>query len=210
MPKLNITHIPERLREVIEQLERGEEVEAKKNKTLLNDKQQKALDDAWTEQQRLRKTHKSPKTEEQKQQIGWKDKREVRIESYKQALTELEKNTFDDYLSHLEKEQVKATKAYLSGYFSANERQDRNSAGRIAMTRSGFYGTGSSVISRRDKEVFEMEEKLRKQFDVEMTDEEREHLKLLKDHENALLKGVKKRKGKGLLKSRFFVDKKDG
>ena len=56
MPKLNQTHLPDRLREAIEQLERGEEVEAKKNKTLLNADQQKALEDAWNEQQALRRT----------------------------------------------------------------------------------------------------------------------------------------------------------
>ena len=49
MPKLNATHLPERLKEAIEQLERGEEVEAKKNKTLLNAEQQQALEDAWNQ-----------------------------------------------------------------------------------------------------------------------------------------------------------------
>ena len=42
MPKLNATHLPARIQEVIEQLERGEEVEAKKNKTLLTAEQQQA------------------------------------------------------------------------------------------------------------------------------------------------------------------------
>jgi hypothetical protein len=38
MPKLNPTHLPDRLKEAIDQLEAGVEVEAKKNKTLLNAK----------------------------------------------------------------------------------------------------------------------------------------------------------------------------
>lgn len=63
MPKLNPTHLPERLKEAIKELEAGIEVEAKKNKTLLNAQQQKELDDAWTKQQALRKQHKPPKTE---------------------------------------------------------------------------------------------------------------------------------------------------
>ena len=51
MPKLNATHLPERLKEAIKQLEDGKEVEAKKNKTLLNPEQQQELDDAWAKQQ---------------------------------------------------------------------------------------------------------------------------------------------------------------
>lgn len=191
MPKLNATHLPERLKEAIEQLESGIEVEAKKNKTLLNVEQQKALEDAWAEQQALRKIHKPPKTEEEKKQIGWKDKREVRIEIYKQALAELEEDIFDIHLKQLEKEQANATRAYLKGYFGATEGQDKDSAGKIAMTRAGFYGQGTLSISKRDKEVRDLEDGLRKQFEAQMTDEEREQLELLKEHEKAVQKRKK-------------------
>jgi len=190
MPKLNRTHLPERLKEAIEHLERGEEVEAKKNKTLLNAQQQKELDDAWTKQQALRKQHKPPKTEEEKKKIGWKDKREVRIEIYKQALAELEEDIFDIHLKQLEREQAKATKAYLKGYFGATDGQDKDSAGKIAVKRAGFtpnYGHRTS----RDSEVREMEEALIKRFEAEMTDEEREQRELLKETEEAERKARK-------------------
>lgn len=183
MPKLNDTHLPERLKEAIKQLEAGEEVEAKKNKTLLSATQQKKLENAWTQQQALRKKHKPPKTEEEKRKIGWKDKREVRIDIYKQALAELEENFVDIHLKQLAKEQAKATRAYLKGYFGASERQDKDSAGKIEVQRAGFkpnYGQRTS----RDEEVREMEEALMKQFEAEMTDEEREQRELLKEHEN--------------------------
>ena len=183
MPKLNDTHLPERLKEAIKQLEAGEEVEAKKNKTLLNATQQKELENAWTQQQALRKKHKPPKTEEEKKKIGWKDKREVRIDIYKQALAELEENFVDIHLKQLAKEQAKATRAYLKGYFGASERQDKDSAGKIEVQRAGFkpnYGQRTG----RDEEVREMEEALMKQFEAEMTDEEREQRELLKEHEN--------------------------
>ena len=183
MPKLNDTHLPERLEEAIKQLEAGEEVEAKKNKTLLSATQQKELENAWTQQQALRQKHKPPKTEEEKKKIGWKDKREVRIDIYKQALAELEENFVDIHLKQLAKEQAKATRAYLKGYFGASERQDKDSAGKIEVQRAGFkpnYGQRTS----RDEEVREMEEALMKQFEAEMTDEEREQRELLKEHEN--------------------------
>ncbi len=190
MPKLNQTHLPERLKEAIEQLERGEEVEAKKNKTLLNTTQQKELEDAWLIQQALRKQHKPPKTEEEKKKIGWKDKREVRIEIYKQALAELEEDIFDIHLKQLEREQAKATKAYLKGYFGATDGQDKDSAGKIAVQRAGFTPNNGHRTSR-DSEVRELEEALIKRFEAEMTDEEREQRELLKETEEAERKARK-------------------
>lgn len=178
MPKLNDTHLPERLKEAIKQLENGEEVEAKKNKTLLNAKQQQALVDAWDQQQALRKKHKPPKTEEEKIKIGWKDKREVRIDIYKQAHKELMDNIFDIHLKQLEKEQAKATKAYLKGYFGATDGQDKHKAGNIAVQRAGFMVSTTRGMSKRDLEVRRIEE-------------EREQRELLKETERAERKNKK-------------------
>jgi hypothetical protein len=183
MPKLNPTHLPERLKEAIKELEAGIEVEAKKNKTLLNAQQQKELDDAWTKQQALRKQHKPPKTEAEKKKIGWKDKREVRIEIYKQALAELEEDVFDIHLKQLAKEQAKATKAYLKGYFGATQGQDKDSAGKIAVQRAGFKVSTTRRMSKRDLEVRRIEDELLKRFEAEMTDDEREQRDLLKETE---------------------------
>jgi hypothetical protein len=191
MPKLNQTHLPERLKEAIKQLEAGIEVEAKKNKTLLNAKQQKELDDAWTKQQALRKQHKPPKTEVEKKKIGWKDKREVRIDIYKQALADLEEDIFDIHLKQLAKEEAKATKAYLKGYFSATDGQNKDSAGKISAQRAGFKVSSGTSMSKRDLEVGRIEEELLKQFEAEMTDEEREQLELLRETEKAERKGRK-------------------
>jgi|688.fasta_scaffold727474_2 hypothetical protein len=185
MPKLNPTHLPERLKEAIKELEAGIEVEAKKNKTLLNAKQQQELDDAWTKQQALRKKHKPPETDKEKKKIGWKDKREVRIEIYKQALAELEENIFDIHLKQLEREQAKATKAYLKGYFGATDGQDKDSAGKIAVQRAGFMVSTTRGMSKRDLEVRRIEEELLKRFEAEMTDDEREQRDLLKETEEA-------------------------
>ncbi len=193
MPKLNQTHLPERLKEAIQQLENGIEVEAKKNKTLLSPAQQKELEDAWTKQQALRKQYKPPKTEQEKKKIGWKDKREVRIEIYKKALAELEEDIFDIHLKQLAKEQAKATKAYLKGYFGAGELQDRDSAGKIEVQRAGFTVARYRAFTERDKEVRDLEDALRKRFEAEMTDEEREQQELLKEHEASVKKTKKKR-----------------
>ena len=88
MPKLNPTHLPDRLKEAINQLEAGIEVEAKKNKTLLNAKQQQVLEDAWNEQQVLRKQHKPPKTEAEK-------KRELVLENVRNRNELLKRNEIE-------------------------------------------------------------------------------------------------------------------
>jgi len=191
MPKLNPTHLPERLKEVIKELEAGIEVEAKKNKTLLNAQQQKELDDAWTKQQALRKQHKPPKTEAEKKKMGWKDKREVRVDIYKKALAELEEDIFDINLRQLEREQAKATKAYLKGYFGATDGQDKDSAGKIAVQRAGFMVSSTRGMSKRDLEVRRIEDELLKRFEAEMTEEEREQRELLKETERAERKSKK-------------------
>ena len=191
MPKLNPTHLPERLKEAIKELESGIEVEAKKNKTLLNAQQQKELDDAWTKQQALRKQHKPPKTEAEKKKIGWKDKREVRIDIYKKALAELDEDIFDIHLKQLEREQAKATKAYLKGYFGATDGQDKDSAGKIAVQRAGFMVSTTRGMSKRDLEVRRIEQELLKRFEAEMTEEEREQRELLKETERAERKSKK-------------------
>lgn len=191
MPKLNPTHLPERLKEAIKELEAGIEVEAKKNKTLLNAQQQKELDDAWTKQQALRKQHKPPKTKAEKKKIGWKDKREVRIDIYKKALAELEEDIFDIHLKQLEREQAKATKAYLKGYFGATDGQDKDSAGKIAVQRAGFMVSTTRGMSKRDLEVRRIEDELLKRFEAEMTEEEREQRELLKETERAERKSKK-------------------
>ena len=104
MPKLNNTHLPERIQEHIAKMERGEEVEAKKDKTLLNEQQQKQLKEALAQQQQLKKTHKRPKTQVEKDAIGWKEIRDVRLRIYKQALEELSANVVDILKSYKDRE----------------------------------------------------------------------------------------------------------
>ena len=86
MPKLDGTHILERLTKRIEQLEAGDEIADKEIRSLLNDAQRAELDGAWEQQQQLRK-NKRARTEKEQQALGWKSKRQVRIEVLKAALS---------------------------------------------------------------------------------------------------------------------------
>ena len=192
MPKLNATHLPSRIQEVIDQLERGEEVHQNKNGTLLTEGQQRALADAWTQQQALRKKHKPPKTEEEKQNLGWKDKREVRIEIYRQALGELEGDIINIHLKQLAREQAQATKAYLKGFFGATGLQDKHSAGNIAVRQAGFTPSlDRGVANKRDKEIRELEKQTLERAEDTLSDEEREHLEWLREGKKPAKKSKK-------------------
>ena len=193
MPKLNITHLPTRLKERLEKLERGEEVAIKDIKALLNDEQIERMEKAWTEQEALRKTHKRPKTNEEAEAIGWKTKLEVRIETYKQAIEDAESGMLDG-IKQLQKEsEIKAARIYLDAYFKAEDGINRQSAGNIALTRAGFH-TSNPRTTKRDREVWGMEEALKKQLEAKLSKEEREQLELLNEHDKALRKGLKDRK----------------
>ena len=182
MPKLNITHLPERLQQRIEQLEWGDALEARDINALLNKGQQQALKTAWSVQQALRKQHKPPKTDAQKAALGWKTIREVRLDIYKQALAESENGLIDEYDKLLQQREIKAARVFMDGYSAASdEGKNAWTAGNIALTRAGFNradGSSNLELNTRDKQVKAMEESLRDQFEAEMTDDEREQLEL--------------------------------
>lgn len=194
MPKLNNTHLPERIQEHITKMERGEEVEAKKDKTLLNEQQQKQLKEALAQQQQLKKTHKRPKTQEEKDAIGWKEIREVRLEIYKQALEELNANVVDDIRELQKQREARAARVFMDAWSKAIDEGKRGasaeSAGNIALTRAGFTTKGSIGLTKRDREIRAFEEEFLKQSENELSDEEKELLDLVREHEKA----VKKRK----------------
>ena len=194
MPKLNNTHLPERIQEHIAKMERGEEVEAKKDKTLLNEQQQKELKEALAQQQQLKKTHKRPKTQEEKVAIGWKEIREVRLRIYKQALEELNANVVDDIQNLQKQRETQAAKIFMEAWSKAGkEGKVGNSAvstGNIALTRAGFGIPQSSMLTKRDREIGALEEGLLKQFENKLSNAQKEQLDLVREHDKA----VKKRK----------------
>ena len=193
MPKLNITHLPQRLKVRLEKLERGEEVDKKDIKALLDDEQIERMEQAWSKQQALRKIHKPPKTSEEANKIGWKTIREVRIEIYKQAIAEAEGGLLDGIRKLQADSETKAARIFMDAWSKALDEGKSSwsaqSSGNIALTRAGLR-QGEVVASKHDKEVWAMEDALRKQFESELSKEEKEQLEILKEHK----KGLQKRK----------------
>jgi len=139
MPKLNITHLTERLTKRIEQLEQGIALEARDINALLTDTQQKALKAAWAQQQLLRKQHRQPKTKLEFERLGWKTIREVRLDIYRQALAEAKHNLVDGIKELQHKSEIRAARVFMDAFSKAvDDGKNAHSAGNIAMTRAGF------------------------------------------------------------------------
>lgn len=188
MPKLNITHLPGRLQRRIEQLENEEALEARDINALLTAEQRQELKAAWAEQQRLRKLHKPPRTEEAKLKLGWKTIREVRLDVYRSALKAAQDQQLDGLLELQSKSELSAAKVFMEAFSKAHAAgENAHSAGRIALTQAGF-GRNHMQLSKRDQEIRELEASLIKHKEQELSDEEREQLEIVREHEKSVRK----------------------
>jgi len=195
-PKLNAIHLQERIQDHIAKMQRGEEVEARKDKTLLNQHQQQSLKDALEAQKALKQLHKRPKSDQEKQALGWKEISQVRLEIYSQALEQLQANSSENIRHLQEKREIKAAKIFMEALSKAGKQgQNHSSAitqGNIAMTRAGFKPRGSRIISKRDLEMQQIEAELMKRHINQLSDQERSDWELLREFEDRTSKKSKK------------------
>lgn len=192
MPKLDGTHLPGRLAERLADLKAGKEVAARDVRALLSDEQIAEMDAAWAEQQELRKG-KRARTKEEEKELGWKTKREIHIEAYERALAAANAGILKEF----ERLQLEATKRQMRIYMDTvktarTEGKDRVTARNLAnnaLTRAGLQRLDGQVVghmSRRDREVWEMEEQILQRARSQMTPEELEQLELLEEYEKAV------------------------
>ena len=189
MPKLDGTHILQRLTERLEQLERGEEIAAKEIRSLLTPEQQQELESAWEEQQKLRKKKRARTVEEEKE-LGWKSKREVRIEVFKKAVATAWENIDEVFDGLKHNAEVRQGRIYIDTLNEAlkagvDERIAKNLANN-KLTQSKLKRLDEQVVrskSVRDEMVNKMEDALRARFVFEATAEELEQLKLSEEHD---------------------------
>jgi hypothetical protein len=200
MPKLDGTHLPQRIAERLADLKTDKEVAARDVKALLNDEQIATMDAAWEEQQALRKV-KRARTKEEERELGWKTKREIYIEAYEKAFNEAS----DGVLEELERLQLEAIKRQMRIYFATldealkegKEKRVAENLANNALTRAGLrrmdgQKVGTEGLTQRDREIREMEEAIMKKAVSEMDDYEREQYELEQAYEKALReKGLK-------------------
>lgn len=120
MPKLDGTHLTERIQKRLRDLQAGQEVSKRDIDTLLSIPQVDVMNAAWTEQQELRK-NKRPKDKQEQIALGWKEKREIYIEAYKAALNSAQDEEIEAWKIKQTDAEVRRAKIYLSGYFQARD-----------------------------------------------------------------------------------------
>jgi hypothetical protein len=141
MPKLDATHIAERLRSRLAELEAGAEVAAKDVRALLTSQQTAAMETAWAEQQQLRKT-KRVKTEEEKQQLVWKTKRDIQIAAFQQAVADSDNNILGELRKMQDQADIRQARIYFETYGKAidegRDKEQAKSMANNALTRAGL------------------------------------------------------------------------
>ena len=200
MPKLDGTHLPQRLTERLADLRAGKEVAVRDLKALLNDEQIAEMEAAWEEQQLLRK-QKRARTKEEEAALGWKTKREIHIEAYERAVAAAN----DGLVEEFERLQLEATKRQMRIYFETmdegikdgKQKRVAENLANNALTQAGLrrmdgQKIGTEGLTRRDKEIRAMEDAILKKAVSEMDDYEREQYELSQEHEKALREKGKK------------------
>jgi len=202
MPKLDGTHLPERLEQRLADLKAGKEVAIRDVKALLSDEQIAAMDTAWAEQQALRKI-KRARTKEEEQAFGWKTKREIYIQAYERALDEASVGFLEAYEERLAKAEVRAAKIYLDTYFAARDEGKETYQAHMAANNelkrahlARVENSGTDAMTRRYSEMEAMEDAIRAEIRKNMTAYELEQLELLEEHERAVEKAQAKTRGK--------------
>ncbi len=185
MPKLNTEQLMERIQKRIHQLEFGEEVAAKDIKALLSTEQQQQLVDALAEQAELKK-NKRARTDAEKQVLGWKSIREVRLDVLRAALNAANDGLLADYERRLKEKEVRQANIYLREYSEARKANKdifaAQGAANNALTRAALPrvdGQDVNSMSKRDREVFALEAQLKERIRSQMTAEELEQLDML-------------------------------
>lgn len=181
MPKLDGTHIEDRLRQRLEQLRNGEEVARRELESLLTAQQIAAWDAAWDGQKQLRK-HKRARTKEEEQALGWKSKREITIEVVEAALNQAQNGLVEEFERLLKKAEIRAARIFMDSYTKAlDEGRDGESAWLRAnndLTRAGLRRADGkdripAGLTKRDREIWRLEESIKSKLIAEMTEDER-------------------------------------
>jgi hypothetical protein len=194
MPKLDGTHLPQRLAERLADLKAGKEVAVRDLRALLNDEQIAQMEAAWEDQQLLRKK-KRARTKEEEAALGWKSKRDIHIETYERAVAAAN----DGLVEEFERLQLEATKRQMRIYFETideaikdgKQKRVAENLANNALTQAGLrrmdgQKIGAEGLTRRDKEIRAMEDAILKKAVSKMDDYEREQYELSQEHEKAL------------------------
>lgn len=201
MPKLDGTHLPQRLAERLADLRSGKEVAARDIKALLNDEQVAAMDAAWEQQQLLRKG-KRARSKEEELELGWKSKREIHIAAYEAALREVADEEVEAWKKKIRDADARQARTYFDTLgkelkdgkdLQTAKNKANNDLTRAGLRRLDGQLLGTQGLTKRDREIRAMEDAILQKAESELNDDEREQLELLREHEKAVAENRKKR-----------------
>lgn len=202
MPKLNTLQIEDRINDYNRRMKNGEEVAIRDIKAILtwvDTSLIQWMDIEWDEQQKLRRTRRA-RTEEEKAALGYKTKRDIQVEALKKASDIVSERLLNDIENELKAKELRQARVFLKSFFDArDEGKEWWSAWAWAnneLTRAGLPrvdGQVRNTVSKRDREVREIEDALMAKFREEMTDEEREQQDLLAEANGETKKRTNKR-----------------
>ena len=200
MPKLNETHIAERLKGRIEELQQGKEVATRDLRVLLSKEQEAAMDAAWAEQQELRKK-KRARTKEEEAALGWKTKRDIHIEALEAALSKAQDAELTSWEKRLRVSEIRQGRVFFNelgkNLDAGLDMRSAKTRANNALTRAGMRRldgqlTGSQGLSKRDREIRVIEDAIQQQAVSELDAYERDQLELLRKHDKAVPENLKK------------------
>ena len=171
MPKLDNTHIADRLRERLADLKSDKEVAAREIKALLNKEQLKAVEAEKAKQKKLKK-EKIARTKEQQKEFGYKSIREIYIEAYEKAIDELDEvGAWDKKLRDAEVRQMSIYMDSISEALKEGKTQEQaKSIANNNLTRAGLARMDgqrvNQYLNKRDKEIAEGEAALKKMLGI--------------------------------------------
>lgn len=201
MPKLDGTHITERLKRRLEELRRGEDVAARDLRALLTSEQEAAMDAAWAEQQALRKG-KRARTKAEEVALGWKSKREIQIEALGAALREAQDGELAAWEKKLHDAEVRQGQVFFDELgkqlddgveMRTAKKRANNALTRADLKRLDGQLLGTQGLTPRDREIKAMEDAILQRAENELDDCERERMELQREHEKAAGENKKKR-----------------
>jgi len=194
MPKLDGTHLPERLANRLADLQSGKEVSARDIKALLDDEQVNAIQTAWSDQQALRKA-KRARNKDEELALGWKTKRDIYVEVYELALMQAKANEQPAIEKRMKDAEVRQGRIYLEALGAALDAgktgDQAQASANNELTRNGLNRIDGAFVrsaSKRDRKVWAMEHALKAEIRKHMSAEELEQLELLEEHEYTVAK----------------------
>ena len=182
MPKLDDTHLEQRIAEQIKRLEEGHDLVVRDVKAVLSVAAVAQVEAEWLSQQQLRKG-KRARNDEERVALGWLSKRDLYLKALKSDLEQARANASAAFNKKLQDATVRQTRIYFDALKQAEkDGKTEYSAKAFAnneLTRSGLRrmdGADSGYNDKRDREVKQMEDELREQL---KTDEDREQERLM-------------------------------